>query len=664
MKILGASLGFILILWGVSLYIPLPRKILKPAPVVSLRILDRNGNLLREVLSDEEGKSQWISFQEIPQNVISATLAAEDSHFYEHPGIDLKAILRAIIQNIRARRVISGGSTLTQQLIKNIYHFPRNWFWKIVEIWYALRLEISLSKDEILTQYLNRVPYGNQTFGINAASWFYFNKPLSHLSQAEAAFLAGLPRGPSVYNPYRHFHRAQKRQREVLQRMLNKEMITQEEYKRAFKEPLNLVTSEIAFRAPHFCDFVLSKIPLKERQNISFIRTTLDFQLQKDVEVLLKNYVKSLKKWEVTNAAALIMDNETDEILSFVGSADFFDSSHSGQVSGITSLRQPGSALKPFTYALALEQEMTAATLIPDTEICIQIKGIDYAPKNYDGKFHGFIRLREALACSYNVSAVRVLEKIGVEPLLRRLKKLGFKSLNKEPNYYGLGLTLGDGEVTLLELVRAYSTLARAGVFKKEKIFLEIKDTQGKTMSFLDSQSARVFSPQVSYIITNILADKDARIPAFGEGSCLNLPFPCAVKTGTSGNFRDNWTIGYTPHWTVGIWVGNFDGSPMHNVSGVSGAGPLFRDIMLLLEKRKKERNFNFAIPEGLIEVYVCPKSGMLAGSFCPGKIKEIFIKGTEPREVCNPCPHVLLTNQEKLTTEDTENTEFTENFK
>ena len=642
MKVFGISLGFILILLGVSLYIPFPRKVLEPAPVVSLRILDRNGNLLREVLSDEEGKSQWIFFQEIPQNVILATLAAEDSHFYKHIGFDLKAILRAVIQNIQAGRVVSGGSTLTQQLIKNIYHFPRNWFWKIVEIWYALRIEISLSKDGILTQYLNRVSYGNQTFGINAASRFYFNKPPSHLSQAEAAFLAGLPRGPSIYNPYRHFHQAQKRQQEVLQRMLNKEMITQEEYKRAFKEPLNLVAPQTAFRAPHFCDFVLSKISLKERENISSIRTTLDFQLQKDVEVLLKNYVKPLKKWEVSNAAALVMDNETGEILSFVGSADFFDSSHSGQVSGITSLRQPGSALKPFTYALALEQKMTAATLIPDTKICIRIKGIDYAPKNYDGKFHGFIRLREALACSYNVSAVRVLEKIGVESLLRRLKKLDFKNLNKGPDYYGPGLTLGDGEVTLLGLVRAYSTLARAGLFKKEKIFLEIKDTREKVKSFSESQFVRVFSPQISYIITNILADKDARIPAFGEGSCLSLPFPCAVKTGTSGNFRDNWTIGYTPHRTVGVWVGNFDGSPMHNVSGVSGAGPLFRDIMLLLEKREK-KNFNFAIPEGLIGVYICPKSGMLAGSFCSGKIKEIFIKGTEPEQVCNLCPHTIL---------------------
>ncbi|GAI44490.1 unnamed protein product, partial [marine sediment metagenome] len=259
-----------------------------------------------------------------------------------------------------------------------------------------------------------------------------------------------------------------------------------------------------------------------------------------------------------------------------VGSANFFDSYHSGQVSAVTSLRQPGSALKPFTYALALEQGMTPATLILDTEIRIRGKGVDYVPRNYDGKFHGLIRLREALACSYNVSAIRVLENIGVESLLHRLKKLGFETLDKGADYYGLGLTLGGGEVTLLELARAYGALARSGVFKKERIFLEAKDIQDRTKSFPKGSSRRVFSPEVSYIITNILQDRDARIPAFGEGSCLSLPFPCAVKTGTSANFRDNWAIGYTPHHTVGVWVGNFDGRPMQSVSGVSGAGPLF----------------------------------------------------------------------------------------
>jgi len=638
MKILVILLGIILLVLALSLYIPFPPKLLQPASVVSLRILDRNGYLLREVLSDREGRSQWVSLQDISPNLILATVATEDSRFYEHWGIDTRAILRAILQNIWAKKVISGASTLTQQVVKNVYHFPRNWFWKLVEIWYALRLEVSLSKDEIIIQYLNRIPYGNQTFGINAASWLYFDKPPSHLSLAEAAFLAGLPRGPSLYNPYRHFVRAKKRQEEVLRRMLNKGVITEEAYKRALKEPLNIIPPQASFRAPHFSDFILSQIPLKERQNISSIRTTLDFELQKDVEVFVKNCVKSLEEWKVTNAAVLIMDNEKGEILSFVGSADFFDSHNSGQVSGVTALRQPGSALKPFTYALALEEGMNSATLILDAQIRIRSNGIDYIPRNYDGKFHGLVRLREALACSYNISAIKVLERIGVESLLARLKKLGFDSLNKGADYYGLGLTLGGGEVTLLELVRAYSTLASSGIFKKEKIFLEINDIQGKVKSLPEDSPLRLFSPQVSYVITDILADNDARIPAFGTGSVLSLPFPCAVKTGTSGNFRDNWAIGYTPHYTVGVWVGNFDGKPMQNVSGVSGAGPLFRDIMLLLQKRERIANSNFRMPEGLIEVYVCPRSGMLAGSSCPGKIKEMFIKGTEPREYCNLC--------------------------
>ncbi|MEE9192272.1 MAG: penicillin-binding protein 1C [Candidatus Aerophobetes bacterium] len=647
MRIFGASFALVLVLISVSLYIPFPRGVLEPSSIVSLRILDRKGTLLREVLSSEEGTGQWVSLEDTSKNVVLATLAAEDSRFYEHPGIDIRAILRAAAQNIRARRLIFGGSTLTQQVIKNIYHFPRNWFGKIVEAWHALRLDVSLSKDEIMTQYLNRVPYGNQTFGINAASWFYFDKPPSHLSLAEAAFLAGLPRGPSIYNPHRHFPRAKKRQREVLRRMLAKEMTAEEEYRRASREPLKIVSPDASFRAPHFCNFVLSKIPPKMRQNISSIRTTLDFELQRDVEVLLKNSVESLKKWEVSNAAALILDNRSGEVLSFVGSADFFDSDHSGQVSGATSLRQPGSALKPFTYALALEQGMTPATLISDTEIRIQSKGIEWVPRNYDGKSHGLIRLREALACSYNVSAVKVLQGIGVESLLDRLRRLGFASLNKGVDYYGLGLTLGGGEVTLLELVRAYSTLARSGIFKKEKIALHILDTHGRQKSLPKGSSRRVFSPEVSYIITDILQDPDARIPAFGEGSVLSLPFPCAVKTGTSGNFRDNWAVGYTPHYTVGVWVGNFDGKPMRDVSGISGAGPLFRDIMLLLEKRERRGNLGHTIPEGLTEVYVCPKSGTLVGPFCPGKIKEIFMKGTEPQEVCNFHPPRLLANSE-----------------
>ncbi len=641
MKILVISLGIILLVLALSLYVPFPPELLQPASLLSLRILDRNGYLLREVLSDKAGKSQWVSLQDISPNVILATVAAEDSRFYEHWGIDTRAILRATLQNMRARKIVSGASTLTQQVIKSIRHFPRNWFWKFVEIWHALRLEVSLSKDEIITQYLNRIPYGNQTFGINAASWLYFDKPPAHLSLAEAALLAGLPRGPSIYNPYRYFPRAKKRQEEVLRRILNKRVVSQEEYRRALEEPLNLIPPQASFRATHFSDFILARIPLKERQNISSIRTTLDIELQEDVETLVRNCIESLKEWKVTNAAVLIMDNERGEILSLVGSADFFDSDHSGQVSGVTALRQPGSALKPFTYALALEQGMNPATLILDTEIRIRSNGIDYIPRNYDGKFHGLVRLREALASSYNISAIKVLQRIGVESFLDRLKKLGFDSLNKGADYYGLGLTLGGGEVTLLELVRAYSTLARSGIFKKEKIFLEINDIEGKAKPLPEDEPLRLFSAQVSYIITDILADSDARIPAFGAGSVLSLPFPCAVKTGTSGNFRDNWAIGYTPHYTVGVWVGNFDGQPMRNVSGVSGAGPLFRDIMLLLDKREKKTSSNFTMPEGLIEVYVCPHSGMLAGSSCPARIREMFIKGTEPKKVCNLCSAV-----------------------
>ena len=638
MRILAIFLVIALLTLALSLYIPFPPVLLDPASLVSLRILDRNGYLLREVLSDEEGKGRWISLQDISPNVILATVAAEDGRFYEHWGIDIGAILRATFQNIQSRKIVSGASTLTQQVIKSIYHFPRNWFWKLAELWHSLRLEVSFSKDQIIAQYLNRIPYGNQTFGVNSASWLYFDKPPAHLSLAEAAFLAGLPRGPSIYNPYRFFSRAKQRQEEVLRRMVSKGLVTQEEYIRALEEPLRTIPPRVPFRAPHFSNFVLARIPVEERQGISTIRTTLDIELQEDIETLVKNCVESLEEWKVTNAAVLVMDNERGEILSFVGSADFFDSHHSGQVSGVTALRQPGSTLKPFTYTLALEEGMTPATLILDAEIRIRSNGILYVPRNYDGRFHGLVRMREALACSYNIPAIKVLERIGVESLLDRLKKLGFDSLSKGADYYGLGLTLGGGEVTLLELVRAYSTLARSGIFRRERIFLEIGDTKGNMIPLPEDKPLRFFSPQVSSVLTDILADSDARIPAFGEGSVLGLPFACAVKTGTSGNFRDNWVIGYTPDHTVGVWVGNFDGKAMQNVSGVSGAGPLFRDIMLLLEKKQKRRTSDFPVPDGLVEIYICPLSGMLLGPSCHGKIREIFVKGTEPDEICNLC--------------------------
>jgi len=337
-----------------------------------------------------------------------------------------------------------------------------------------------------------------------------------------------------------------------------------------------------------------------------------------------------LEAYHVSNAAALVMDNQNGDILAYVGSKDFFDDATGGQNDGVLALRQPGSTLKPFTYQLALERASTPATLIPDIAD-YPSAARSFLPENYDRKFHGPVRLREALACSYNLPAVRVLETLGVDALYQRLQEFGFRSLRQTPEFYGPGLTLGNGEVTLLELTRAYSILARRGASLRERYVLPA------SVSLDEATESRqqLFSPLTSYLMTHILADRQAAIPAFGENTPLNLPFPTAVKTGTSKDYRDNWTLGYTSEYTVGVWVGNFDGSPMQRVSGITGAAPIYRDIMLHLYRYGDPPSLLADPPAGLARARICPLSGQLVGDDCPHAIEEIFLEGTVPTEVC-----------------------------
>jgi len=633
-KISILLLLLVLLLFFSSLYLPFPKQRLSPSPLISLRLVDRDNTLLREVLSDEGGRCHWAQLEQVSPYLLKATVAAEDKHFFLHPGVNPLAILRALLQNIKEEKIVSGASTITQQLVRNIYHHHRNVFSKIFEVWLALRMERTLRKEEILVQYLNRIGYGNQTYGIEAASSLYFDKHASDLSLAEAAFLAGLPRSPLQLNPYRNFSLAKKRQTEILKKMYDLGFIDKDELKRASEEKIYVCSEKEKFCAPHFCDFILQRISASERRKLSTIKTTLDYSLQKKVEALVKNHILSLESRGISNAAVIVLDNESGEILAMVGSKDFFDYDHGGQVNGACSLRQPGSTLKPFTYGLALERGMTAATIVEDAEIQIVTPQGIYSPKNYDRNFHGPIRIRSALACSYNVPAVSVLQTIGPDLLYLRLKDLGFKSLKKSPSFYGVGLTLGNGEVTLLELVRAYAALARGGIYFNEKSILSLIDINKKQKIIpKSSRHRRIFSPQTAYILTHILADNDARIPSFGYNSPLNLPFPCAAKTGTSKDFRDNWTIGYTHKYSVGVWVGNFDGKPMHKVSGITGCGPLFRDVILLLAG--KDSGERFKEPENLVHKNICSLSGKLSSSSCPGYTEEIFIKGTEPHDIC-----------------------------
>ncbi|HPZ08820.1 MAG TPA: penicillin-binding protein 1C [Candidatus Eremiobacteraeota bacterium] len=631
--------GFLLlfvVLLLLFLLIPLPSISLYPEKIVSSRILDRDGNLLREILSSSSSSSCWAEIKNISPPMIDATVAGEDKRFYNHFGVDFIALLRAFFQNIREGHIVSGGSTITQQLAGLAYNIPRrNLYYKVLEAIYAVKLDYKYKKEEILEFYLNRAPYGNQVYGIEAASILYFGKPSSQLSIAESAFLASIPRSPNLYDPYSNFEETKKEQHLILKRMYGTGRISDSQYKKALEEPLLVIPLEESFLAPHFCDFIQKELELKGIKGLSQIKTTLDLHLQREVEKILKTTISRLKDKGVTNGSALIVDNKTGDILVMVGSVDFWDKE--GQVNACNALRQPGSTLKPFTYGIALEHGFTASDLIPDLETRISTRKGIYIPRNYDNKFHGPVRLRTALACSYNIPAIEMVEKIGVDTLLDRLHKAGFSSLKKDTDYYGVGLTLGNGEITLLELVRAYRLFPLSGEVKDLNFIRDLRDEKYNKIYFPSEKiDKRVFSPEVSFIITDILSDNKARIPAFGESNFLSFPFPCAAKTGTSRNFRDNWTVGYTPKYTVGVWIGNFNSDPMEEVSGITGTGPLFRDIIYLLLKEKKDMGGNFEVPKDIIALSVCTCSGEKPQSLCPNKIREYFLPGTAPEKICN----------------------------
>ena len=388
----------------------------------------------------------------------------------------------------------------------------------------------------------------------------------------------------------------------------------------ALATPLQISENKRSFLAPHFCQFVMDH----GQERSGELQTTLDIHLQSLVEDLVSGHLKNLQSQHVTNAAVLVVENRTQAIRAYVGSADFFNEEIQGQVDGVTSLRQPGSAIKPFTYALALENGYTAASILPDIQTFASSLAGDFTVHNYDEKFHGPVRLRTALACSYNVPAVRLLESLGTDLLLRQLHLAGISSLDKSAAHYGLGLTLGNGDMSLYELTRAFTVFAHEGRLQPLTIQLNGQSPQ----------TTQIFSSGVAWLLTDILSDAQARSPAFGMAGPLHLPFPCAAKTGTTKDFRDNWTIGYTTDYTVGVWVGNFDGKPMRHISGITGAAPLFRDIMLTLHRKNDPAPF--LMPPGVIKKMICSRSGQLPGPWCPVQMPEYFLSGSEPQTNCS----------------------------
>lgn len=576
----------------------------------SIQFYDKDGLILRTFSTTQGTYYHPVSLAEISPWLIAAAVAAEDKRFYTHDGVDLAAVLRAAWQNAKEGGVVSGASTITQQLARAVSPRPKTLWGKAQEALDALSLERNRTKEEILEDYFNRLEFGNRTQGVQAASQFYFNTDASHVSVSQAAFLAGLLKSPTYYNPLLHLSRALKRRDYVLAQMKANGFIDEEIYQLAREEKLILSAAPRALKAPHFTQWVYALLPPGTRT----VHTSLDSTLQAQAEQALSNHLSHLTDSHVTNGAVIVLENATGRVLAYVGSADFNDKKHSGQIDGVRALRQPGSALKPFVYGLALEQgKLTPATLLADTDTFFEG---GFRPRNYDEDFHGLVSVRTALACSYNIPAVKAAEQVGASALLDLLHQLGFYSLSKQADFYGLGLSLGNGEVRLLELANAYAALARGG--KTQAVQLaEQPDIKWP------AKTQQVLSAQTAYLITDILKDNQARSAEFGLNSALVVPFEMAAKTGTSKDYKDNFALGYTPRWTVGVWVGNFDGSPMQNVSGVTGAGPILHDVALATQQRYPSPGFT--APKGIKPAVLCNETGLLAGPKCPHTHLEIF---------------------------------------
>ena len=653
----GAVLAGVWLWWWALRDLPDPRTVADRLPTPSARIYDRHGNMLYEAVLPEEGKHQWVPLERIPLALRHATLATEDAAFYEHPGVDWRGILRAVRINVRAGRLAAGGSTITQQVARTLFLPPeerreRSWRRKVRESVVALWLERILSKDEILALYLNTTYYGNFAYGVEAAAQAYFGKHVWELDVAESALLAGLPQAPGRYNPLLNQEAALERRRQVVRLMVNNGFLTPEEARRTAEEPLKLAATPFPVEAPHFVMYVLQELEARYGTTAPVeggwrITTTLDLAVQDVAEAAVRRHVAALRQGfdrRVRNAAVVVMDPRTGEVLAMVGSPDYFDSSVDGAVNAAVMPRQPGSAIKPITYATAFDpsrapegRPLSPATVMVDEPTAfVTRQGKLYRPQNFDRRHVGPISLREALATSNNVVAVKVLEYVGVEAMVQTARDMGIRSLN-DPERYDLTVTLGGGEVTLLELTTAYATLASGGIYRPPVTVLEIADAGGRVIfRHRPERGRRVLDPRVAFLVTDVLADPYARAPAFGLYGPLRLGRPAAVKTGTTTDFRDNWTVGYTPDVVVGVWVGNANGEPMRGVSGLDGAAPIWRDVMTNVLRRRPP--VAFTSPDGLVRVTVCAANGLLPTPLCPERRVEWFLAGHEPRRYGASC--------------------------
>lgn len=641
--VIGLFLVLIIVLPLMSFGLPSPDQVIRREGF-STKILDRNGKALYDIFEDE--RRTPINISEMPLYLKQATVAIEDKNFYNHNGFDILGTLRGL-SRFFTRGYAQGGSTLTQQLVKNVLlTSERSALRKIKEFILAVQIERKYTKDEILQMYLNEAPYGGTAWGVESASETYFGKSAKDLNLVESAILAGMPQLPSKYSPYSSTPKAYVgRATDVLRRMREDGYITVDQENAALAElpDFKFQSKGSSFKAPHFVQYV-QKI-LEERYGEKVIEqgglkvtTTLDLDLQDKAQTIVYEEIKKVEAQRITNGASVVLNPETGEILAMVGSKQFDDPDYDGQVNVTTSLRQPGSSFKPFTYVTALKKGYTASTMVMDVPTTFQggEGQPDYNPVNYDGKFRGPVQLRYALGNSLNIPAVKFIAMVGIKDVLETAYEMGLTSLppTKETlSRVGLSLTLGGGEVRLLDLTGAYSAFFNGGTKAEPIAILKVEDTNGKILEEITpKRGKKVISPEQAFIISNILSDNSARADAFGLNSLLNISGrQIAVKTGTTNDKRDNWTVGGNPQRAVGVWVGNNDNTPMLNVaSGVSGASPIWRRI--LLESLNGLDPVSFEQPEGVVSMEVDKMSGKLAHDGFPSR-SEFFAKGFEPDE-------------------------------
>ncbi|PIY70279.1 penicillin-binding protein [Candidatus Roizmanbacteria bacterium CG_4_10_14_0_8_um_filter_36_36] len=610
--------------------LPSPYNIGKVNFSLTSHMYDRNGRLLYEIYRTQNRTP--VKLTDLPQFVIHATIAAEDKEFYKHIGISFYGgIIRALKEMTVNKGQLQGGSTITQQLVKSSLLTPeRTITRKIKEIILALWTERIYSKNQILEMYFNQVPYGGATYGIEEAAKVYFGKSAKDLNLEEAATLAGLPQAPSIYSPYSNPQAALMRRNSVLKSMYELKMISKKTYQAVVNKKLIVIPPTTAIKAPHFVFYLRQQLEeafgiQKVEEGGLRVTSTIDLNIQNEVEKILKEEIEKIKNLNVTNGAILVTRPQIGEVLAMVGSVDYF-AMPSGAFNVTTAERQPGSSIKPIMYSLALEKGFTAATILDDSPVVFNINGSEpYRPVNYDGRFHGKIPLRYALANSYNVPAVKTLALVGVDNFIDQAGKMGITTWT-DPTRYGLSLTLGGGEVKMVDMAEAFGTLANLGRKTKLSSWIRVKDMMGNKLSEFTLDQQDVLDSGIAFIISDILSDNFARQWAFGSRSSLEVPgYKVAVKTGTTNDKKDNWAIGYNPEFLVAVWVGNNNNTPMNQylTSGITGAAPIWNRIMSYLLKNYSDGKSWYDKPSDVVE------------KNCYFGRKEYFIAGTEDKVGC-----------------------------